>query len=36
VPPMWQERFGPNPLKRGVVAFAGGVVAMFGARLADG
>jgi hypothetical protein len=36
VPPMWQERFGPNPLKRGVVAFVGGAVAMFGARLADG
>jgi hypothetical protein len=36
VPPMWQERFGPNPLKRGVVALVGGVVAMFGARLADG
>lgn len=36
VPPMWQERFGPNPLTRGLVAFVGGVVAMFGARLADG
>jgi hypothetical protein len=36
VPPMWQERFGPKPLTRGVVAFVGGAVAMFGARLADG
>ncbi len=36
VPPMWQERFGPSSLKRGLVALAGGVVAMFGARLADG
>jgi hypothetical protein len=36
VPPMWQERFGPSRLKRGLAAFAGGAVAMFGARLADG
>jgi hypothetical protein len=36
VPPMWQERFGPNPVSRGLVAFVGGAVAMFGARLADG
>ncbi|MGQ9687229.1 MAG: YeeE/YedE thiosulfate transporter family protein [Desulfobaccales bacterium] len=36
VPPMWADRFGPGRLKRGLVAFAGGVVAMFGARLADG
>jgi len=36
VPPMWAERLGPSRLKRGLVAFAGGVVAMFGARLADG
>jgi hypothetical protein len=36
VPPMWQSRFGPSRLKRGLVAFAGGAVAMFGARLADG
>ena len=33
---MWQERFGPNQVTRGLVAFAGGVVAMFGARLAGG
>ena len=36
VPDMWQERFGGGVFKRGVVAFAGGTVAMFGARLADG
>ncbi len=36
VPPMWAARFGTNQLGRGLVAFAGGVVAMFGARLADG
>ena len=36
VPDMWQRRFGHTPVKRAVVAFAGGVVAMFGARLADG
>lgn len=36
VPPLWERRFGPNALKRGVVAFFGGTVAMFGARLADG
>jgi len=36
VPDMWSRRFGNNPIKRGVVAFTGGVVAMFGARLAGG
>ena len=36
VPPMWQERFGPSRFKRWAVAFGGGVVLMFGARLADG
>ncbi|PKL03250.1 MAG: YeeE/YedE family protein [Synergistetes bacterium HGW-Synergistetes-2] len=36
VPPMWKKRFGDGVLKRGVVAFIGGGVAMFGARLADG
>jgi uncharacterized protein len=36
VPAMWEERFGPGRLKRGVVAFFGGAIAMFGARLADG
>ena len=36
VPDMWAERFGTSPLKRGIVAFIGGIIAMFGARLADG
>jgi uncharacterized membrane protein YedE/YeeE len=33
---MWAERFGPSPVKRGIVAFFGGIIAMFGARLAGG
>lgn len=36
VPDSWRERFGPSPLKRALAAFVGGVVAMFGARLAGG
>jgi uncharacterized membrane protein YedE/YeeE len=36
VPDMWAERFGSSPLKRGIVAFLGGIIAMYGARLADG
>jgi hypothetical protein len=36
VPDMWIERFGPSPLKRAVVAFAGGLIGLFGARLAGG
>jgi hypothetical protein len=36
VPDMWEKKFGPSKLKRGIVAFLGGVIAMFGARLADG
>jgi hypothetical protein len=36
IPDMWQPRFGTNPTKRGLIAFVGGLVAMFGARLADG
>ena len=36
LPDMWRERFGGSMVKRGVVAFVGGVIAMFGARLADG
>jgi len=36
VPDMWAEHFGSSPLKRGVVAFLGGIIAMFGARLAGG
>lgn len=36
LPPLWEGRFGSSIGKRGVVAFLGGTVAMFGARLADG
>lgn len=36
VPTMWEGRFGPNRTKRAAVAFLGGTIAMFGARLADG
>lgn len=36
VPDMWRARFGNTPVKRAVTAFAGGAVAMFGARMADG
>ncbi len=36
VPDMWEIRFGKSPIKRGLVAFIGGIIAMFGARLADG
>ena len=36
VPPMWESRFGLTPVKRAIIAFVGGGLAMFGARLADG
>jgi len=36
IPDMWEKRFGPNRVRRGIVAFVGGIIAMFGARLADG
>ena len=36
VPPIWEERFGPSVGKRAAGAFLGGVVAMIGARMADG
>jgi uncharacterized protein len=36
VPSRWEERFGSAVPKRALAAFIGGVVAMFGARLADG
>jgi uncharacterized membrane protein YedE/YeeE len=36
VPPMWQTRFGASVPKRAATAFVGGIIAMFGARLADG
>jgi hypothetical protein len=36
VPPMWEARFGASRTRRWTIAFLGGTVAMFGARLADG
>jgi hypothetical protein len=36
VPDVWKQRFGASALKRAVVAFCGGIIAMLGARLADG
>jgi len=36
LPSMWVARFGPSKAKRALVAFVGGIIAMFGARLADG
>ncbi len=36
VPDMWARKFGPNISSRGLAAFGGGVLAMFGARLAGG
>lgn len=36
VPRVWAERFGSSVIKRYLVAFAGGIVAMYGARLANG
>ncbi|MEI7899659.1 MAG: YeeE/YedE thiosulfate transporter family protein [bacterium] len=36
VPSIWARHFGHSLLQRGVWAFVGGTVAMFGARLADG
>lgn len=36
VPPLWERRFGPGVGKRAAAAFLGGVLLLFGARLADG
>lgn len=36
VPPTWEERFGPSIGIRAIGALVGGIVAMVGARLADG
>ncbi|WP_449244027.1 YeeE/YedE thiosulfate transporter family protein [Desulfobacca acetoxidans] len=36
VPDMWYQRFGPHPVKRGLAAFGGGIVAILGARLVGG
>ena len=36
LPALWEAKFGPSIKKRAVIAFIGGIIAMFGARLADG
>jgi hypothetical protein len=36
VPDMWAGRFGMNRVTRSTAAFTGGIIAMFGARLAGG
>jgi len=36
VPPVWKERFGNSGIKRAIFAFAGGILTIFGARLAGG
>ncbi len=36
VPPMWKKKFGSGSLKRGIVAFIGGMLGLIGARLAGG
>ena len=36
VPALWAERFGPSKVKRYAVAFLGGFILLFGARLAGG
>lgn len=36
IPNLWESRFGSAVAPRAMVAFVGGIIAMFGARLADG
>jgi len=36
VPEVWQARFGPSKAKRWAVAFGGGAIMLFGARMAGG
>ena len=36
IPPMWEKRFGNSLGKRFTVAFIGGIIVLFGARLAGG
>jgi hypothetical protein len=36
IPDMWEQRFGAGRTKRGLVAFIGGAIGLFGARLAGG
>ncbi len=36
LPSRWKERFGTSISKRALIAFIGGIIAMFGARMAGG
>lgn len=36
VPDMWNRKFGSRIMPRAITAFLGGIIAMFGARMADG
>jgi hypothetical protein len=36
LPEMWERRFGPHRSRRALVAFIGGFISLFGARLAGG
>ncbi|MBU0504230.1 MAG: YeeE/YedE thiosulfate transporter family protein [Candidatus Omnitrophota bacterium] len=36
LPDLWEKKFGKGNLKRLIVAFIGGIIAIWGARLADG
>jgi len=36
IPSMWEKGFGRNRVKRWAVAFLGGIILMFGARMAGG
>ena len=36
IPDLWASKFGPSIKTRAIIAFIGGIIAMFGARLADG
>jgi hypothetical protein len=36
VPQVWRDRFGPSPAPRLAAAFVGGLIAMYGARMAGG
>ena len=36
IPDMWEARFGNATMPRAIVAFIGGIIAMFGVRMADG
>lgn len=36
VPPIWKDRFGQSKILRAIGAFVGGVIAIFGVRMAGG